>query len=125
MLARWIVRCLAALGLAHAAHAEEIGTVGNPRWSIAIHGGAGTMSRERMTEAREAEYEAALAAALDAGATVLAGGWECARRGRGGGGGVIVAAPDGTTVFSFNTPGMYRGRADSAGLRETAIFGGN
>jgi beta-aspartyl-peptidase (threonine type) len=40
----------------------------------------------------------------------------------GGDGGVIVAAADGTTVFSFNTPGMYRGRADSEGLREVAIF---
>ena len=40
----------------------------------------------------------------------------------GGDGGVIVAAPDGTTAFSFNTPGMYRGRADSEGLREVAIF---
>ncbi len=40
----------------------------------------------------------------------------------GGDGGVIVAAPDGTTVFSFNTPGMYRARADSEGLREVAIF---
>ncbi len=44
------------------------------RWSIAIHGGAGTMSRERMTEAQQAEYEAALGVALDAGAAVLAGG---------------------------------------------------
>jgi beta-aspartyl-peptidase (threonine type) len=42
----------------------------------------------------------------------------------GGDGGVIVAAPDGTTAFAFNTPGMYRGRADSAGLREVAIFAG-
>jgi beta-aspartyl-peptidase (threonine type) len=40
----------------------------------------------------------------------------------GGEGGVIVAAPDGQVAFSFSTPGMYRGRADSAGLRETAIF---
>ena len=31
----------------------------------------------------------------------------------GGDGGVIVAAPDGSTAFAFNTPGMYRGRADS------------
>lgn len=43
----------------------------------------------------------------------------------GGSGGVIVAAPDGTTAFAFNTPGMYRGRADSTGLRETAIFEGD
>jgi len=40
----------------------------------------------------------------------------------GGDGGVIVAAPDGSTAFSFNTPGMYRGRADSAGTKEVAIF---
>lgn len=40
----------------------------------------------------------------------------------GGDGGVIVAAPDGSTAFAFNTPGMYRGRADSSGLREVAIF---
>jgi beta-aspartyl-peptidase (threonine type) len=43
----------------------------------------------------------------------------------GGDGGVIVAAADGTIVFSFNTPGMYRGRADSEGLREVAIFVGD
>jgi beta-aspartyl-peptidase (threonine type) len=42
----------------------------------------------------------------------------------GGEGGVIVAAPDGTTAFAFNTPGMYRGRADSSGMREVAIFAG-
>ena len=41
----------------------------------------------------------------------------------GGNGGVIVVAPDRSRpVFSFNTPGMYRGRADSEGLREVAIF---
>jgi len=40
----------------------------------------------------------------------------------GGDGGVIVAAADGDTAFALNTTGMYRGRADSAGLREVAIF---
>jgi len=40
----------------------------------------------------------------------------------GGDGGVIVAAADGSTAFAFNTPGMYRARADSGGLREIAIF---
>lgn len=40
----------------------------------------------------------------------------------GGDGGVIVAAPDGSTAFAFNTSGMYRARADAAGLREVAIF---
>jgi beta-aspartyl-peptidase (threonine type) len=41
----------------------------------------------------------------------------------GGEGGVIVAAADGGTAFALNTAGMYRGRADSEGMRETAIFG--
>ncbi|MEL7446840.1 MAG: isoaspartyl peptidase/L-asparaginase [Pseudomonadota bacterium] len=42
-----------------------------PRWSIAIHGGAGTLNPDKMTPERRAEYEAALQNALDAGATVL------------------------------------------------------
>lgn len=42
----------------------------------------------------------------------------------GGDGGVILAAPGGQTAFAFNTPGMYRARADAAGLHEVAIFRG-
>lgn len=42
----------------------------------------------------------------------------------GGDGGVIVVTPYGETLFSFNTAGMYRGRANSDGLNEVAIFGG-
>lgn len=45
-----------------------------PRWSIAIHGGAGTLSRKNMTPEKQAEYEAALQQALDAGAAILADG---------------------------------------------------
>lgn len=41
----------------------------------------------------------------------------------GGTGGVIVTAPDGSASFSFNTPGMYRGRATSAGEKYVAIYG--
>jgi beta-aspartyl-peptidase (threonine type) len=41
----------------------------------------------------------------------------------GGTGGVIVTAPDGTATWSFNTPGMYRGRATSGGEKQVAIFG--
>lgn len=40
----------------------------------------------------------------------------------GGDGGVIVVSPDGQAVFSFNTPGMYRGRATSEGVRQIAIY---
>ncbi|PKP89857.1 MAG: isoaspartyl peptidase/L-asparaginase, partial [Alphaproteobacteria bacterium HGW-Alphaproteobacteria-16] len=45
-----------------------------PKWSIAIHGGAGTLNRDAMTPERRADYEAALQVALDAGAKVLAEG---------------------------------------------------
>ena len=41
----------------------------------------------------------------------------------GGTGGVIVTAPDGSASFSFNTPGMYRGKTTSAGARYIAIYG--
>ena len=40
----------------------------------------------------------------------------------GGTGGVIVVTPGGDTIFSFNSPGMYRGRASGAGS-EVAIYG--
>ena len=41
----------------------------------------------------------------------------------GGTGGVIVAAPDGTATWSFNTPGMYRGMATSKGDKSVAVYG--
>lgn len=67
-----MVRALAALCVAFAvpAAAQETG----PSWSIAIHGGAGTIARENMTAEQDAAYRAALQAALDAGRVVLAGG---------------------------------------------------
>ncbi len=42
----------------------------------------------------------------------------------GGDGGVIIVTPEGRAIFSFNTNGMYRGRATSEGMNEVAIFGG-
>jgi beta-aspartyl-peptidase (threonine type) len=42
----------------------------------------------------------------------------------GGDGGVILVTPEGHALFSFNTTGMYRGRATSDGVNEVAIFGG-
>ena len=47
-----------------------------PRWSIAIHGGAGTIARENMSEEEDAAYRASLQAALDAGRKVLEEGGE-------------------------------------------------
>ena len=41
----------------------------------------------------------------------------------GGSGGVIVTAPDGTAAWSYNTPGMYRGKATSAGVKMVGIYG--
>lgn len=55
------------------AHAQEVEAEA-PRWTIAIHGGAGVILREEMTPEREAEYRAALQSALDAGAEVLRNG---------------------------------------------------
>ena len=42
------------------------------RWSIAIHGGAGSMTRETMPKAAQAEHLAALETARDAGSAILA-----------------------------------------------------
>ena len=64
---------------------------------------------ERMRLLGETVQQAADAAIVDVGAL-------------GGDGGVIAVGPDGSTAFAFNTPGMYRGRADGSGLREIAIF---
>ena len=54
-----------------------------PEWVIAIHGGAGVKNRADLTPEIEAEYRAALQAALKAGSAILGRGGE----GGGGGGG--------------------------------------
>ncbi|MEP3050630.1 MAG: isoaspartyl peptidase/L-asparaginase [Erythrobacter sp.] len=40
----------------------------------------------------------------------------------GGDGGIILVTPQGHALYSFNTSGMYRGRATSGGVNEVAIF---
>jgi beta-aspartyl-peptidase (threonine type) len=62
------VVCLLALAIGLNAAAET------PRTALAIHGGAGTMSRADLTPEREREIRAALDAALDAGDAVLRAG---------------------------------------------------
>lgn len=65
-----ILSAAAALSLlATAAHAEDA-----PKWSLAIHGGAGVIERAELSPERDAAYRAGLQAALDAGSAVLAKG---------------------------------------------------
>jgi len=45
-----------------------------PRWSFAIHGGAGVIERDSLSPEQDAAYRAALHRALEAGSTVLANG---------------------------------------------------
>lgn len=45
-----------------------------PKWSLAIHGGAGVIERAELSPERDAAYRAALQTALDAGSAVLAQG---------------------------------------------------
>ena len=68
-----MIRCLTlivlAIGLAMPAAAQEV-----PRWTIAIHGGAGVIERGQLTPERDAEYRAALTEAIEAGSAVLSAG---------------------------------------------------
>ncbi len=41
----------------------------------------------------------------------------------GGTGGVILTGPNGEMAWSFNTPGMYRGKASADGVRVVALYG--
>jgi len=65
---------LIAFALLPAAAVAQDAAPPAPKWSLAIHGGAGTLNRDAMTPERRVEYEAALQVALDAGAKVLAEG---------------------------------------------------
>jgi beta-aspartyl-peptidase (threonine type) len=69
-----LLRLAALACVLFTATAAQAGEIDPPRWSIAIHGGAGTLDRAAMTEERRAAYEAALQNALDKGAEVLANG---------------------------------------------------
>ncbi|TNE58436.1 MAG: isoaspartyl peptidase/L-asparaginase, partial [Sphingomonadales bacterium] len=67
-------RILALAALAISFMTAPASAQDQPQWSIAIHGGAGTLARDKMTPEKEAEYRAGLQAALDAGAAVLEDG---------------------------------------------------
>ncbi|RVT43925.1 isoaspartyl peptidase/L-asparaginase family protein [Sphingobium algorifonticola] len=46
----------------------------DPNWTLVIHGGAGSMARDHMSQAEDAGARAGLSAALDAGAAILGDG---------------------------------------------------
>ncbi|WP_435418610.1 isoaspartyl peptidase/L-asparaginase [Parerythrobacter aurantius] len=71
---RIIAAGLIGLALSVAASAQEETPAMEPRWSFAIHGGAGTIERANMTPEQDAAYRAALQKALDAGSAILANG---------------------------------------------------
>ena len=50
-----------------------------PRWSLAIHGGAGVIERDSLSPEQDAAYRAALQKALDAGSAVLERGGSARR----------------------------------------------
>lgn len=64
-----IAAAFAATVLTPFAMAED-----QPDWALVIHGGAGVIERGQMTAEREAEYRAAMHAALDRGEAVLEAG---------------------------------------------------
>lgn len=53
---------------------EAVPETSKPEWVIVIHGGAGAMTRGKLTPAQDEATRAALSAALDAGTSILAGG---------------------------------------------------
>jgi len=64
-----------SLAALKAAAVTPVPGAGSPtKWALAIHGGAGVIERGDLTPAKEAEYRAALNAALAAGAKVLRAG---------------------------------------------------
>ena len=64
----------AAAALAFALFAGPAAAQEAPRWSFAIHGGAGVIERDSLTPEQDAAYRAALHRALEAGSAVLAAG---------------------------------------------------
>lgn len=68
---RTTISGLLALGLGSAVIADD-----EARWAIVIHGGAGVIERESMTENTEAAYRAALDQALETGGMILTEGGE-------------------------------------------------
>lgn len=66
-----VLAACGAPGQTGTSHVEADATIS---WGLVMHGGAGTIDRDRMTPEREAQYREAMATALAAGHAVLANG---------------------------------------------------
>lgn len=64
------------LAVAMAALSGAVQAQETPRWSLAIHGGAGVIERANLSPEQDAAYRAALTRALEAGSAVLRSGGE-------------------------------------------------
>ncbi|MBT1445890.1 isoaspartyl peptidase/L-asparaginase [Shewanella sp. JM162201] len=65
---------LLSFGVTMPSHAKSDTPAADRPFGIAIHGGAGTISRAKLTEAQEKEYKATLEKAVNAGHSILASG---------------------------------------------------
>ncbi|MEM1131929.1 MAG: isoaspartyl peptidase/L-asparaginase [Pseudomonadota bacterium] len=73
----YLIILLACIGLASPALAQEAESAvpeEQKRWSLVIHGGAGTIARDRITPEQDARIRDALNRALEAGSAILAEG---------------------------------------------------
>src|SRR5260370_14953164 len=73
MVGRWFLIC-GLLALAALAGAQQFGRMSSTKESkigLVVHGGAGTMERNKMTPEREREYRAGIENALRAGWDIL------------------------------------------------------
>ncbi|MHA6288240.1 isoaspartyl peptidase/L-asparaginase family protein [Maricaulis sp. CAU 1757] len=73
-MTRFILSAAVALGALGAAASSAAEAQIPVDWSLVIHGGAGVIERDAMTPERDAEYRAAMHAALERGEAVLAQG---------------------------------------------------
>ena len=91
--------------------------IAQAKWSIALHGGAGSMSRERITPEREQRYKEELQKALDVGIAVLEKG------------GTSLDAVEAVVVYLENCPLFNAGRgavftSDNRNELDAAIMSG-
>ena len=112
-----LVAVVAAMSLGSAALAQS-DEADAPRWSIAIHGGAGTINRDKITPEQDKTIRAALANALAAGSQILKDG------------GKAIDAITATIMILENDPNFNAGKGavftwDKTNELDTSIMDGS